>query len=120
MGLEMAKHNIPYVNLPAQGRDQMEDLKRIFEQVVLKGSFVGTHDGNLTSSVLKQIQHHANRPGGHSSVRDERLDPAKSGCLTFVSPPVRPALNPGNIQGNHTKAGAFNRSLKATLARQDH
>ena len=44
MGLEMAKHNIPYVNLPAQGRDQMEDLKKIFEQVVLKGSFVGTHD----------------------------------------------------------------------------
>ncbi len=40
----MAKHNIPYVNLPAQGRDQMEDLKKIFEQVVLKGSFVGTHD----------------------------------------------------------------------------
>ena len=44
MGLEMAKHNIPYVNLPAQGREQMEDLKKIFEQVVLKGSFVGTHD----------------------------------------------------------------------------
>ena len=44
MGLDMAKHNIPYVNLPAQGRDQMEDLKKIFEQVVLKGSFVGTHD----------------------------------------------------------------------------
>ena len=40
MGLEMAKHNIPYVNLPAQGRDQMEDLKKIFEQVVLRGSFV--------------------------------------------------------------------------------
>ena len=37
MGLEMAKHNIPYVNLPAQGRDQMEDLKKIFEQVVLQG-----------------------------------------------------------------------------------
>ena len=31
----MAQHNIPYVNLPAQGRDQMEDLQRIFEQVVL-------------------------------------------------------------------------------------
>ena len=30
MGREMAKHNIPYVNLPAQGRDQMEDLKKIF------------------------------------------------------------------------------------------
>ena len=44
MGLDMAKHNIPYVNLPAQGRDQMDDLKKIFEQVVLKGSFVGTHD----------------------------------------------------------------------------
>mgnify|MGYP003575786500 FL=1 len=40
----MAKHNIPYVNLPAQGRDQLEDLKKIFEQVVLRGSFVGTHD----------------------------------------------------------------------------
>jgi dTDP-4-amino-4,6-dideoxygalactose transaminase len=44
MELEMAKHNIPYVNLPAQGQDQIEDLKMIFEQVVLKGSFVGTHD----------------------------------------------------------------------------
>ena len=44
MGLEMAKHDIPYVNLPAQGRDQLADLHRIFEQVVLRGSFVGTHD----------------------------------------------------------------------------
>ena len=40
----MAKHDIPYVNLPAQGREQLEDLKKILEQVVLKGSFVGTHD----------------------------------------------------------------------------
>ncbi len=44
MGLEMAKHDIPYVNLPAQGREQLEDLKKILEQVVLRGSFVGTHD----------------------------------------------------------------------------
>ena len=44
MGLEMAKHDIPYVNLPAQGREQLEDLHRIFEEVVLRGSFVGTHD----------------------------------------------------------------------------
>ena len=44
MGFEMAKHDIPYVNLPAQGRDQLADLHRIFEQVVLRGSFVGTHD----------------------------------------------------------------------------
>jgi dTDP-4-amino-4,6-dideoxygalactose transaminase len=40
----MAKHDIPYVNLPAQGRDQLEDLHRIFEDVVLRGSFVGTDD----------------------------------------------------------------------------
>ena len=38
----MAKHDIPYVNLPAQGRDQLDDLKRIFEEVVLRGTFVGT------------------------------------------------------------------------------
>ena len=44
MGREMAKHDIPYVNLPAQGRDQLEDLHRIFEAVVLRGSFVGTDD----------------------------------------------------------------------------
>ena len=44
MGHEMAKHDIPYVNLPAQGREQLEDLKKILEQVVLRGSFVGTHD----------------------------------------------------------------------------
>ena len=44
MGPDMAKHDIPYVNLPAQGRDQLEDLHRIFEEVVLRGSFVGTHD----------------------------------------------------------------------------
>lgn len=44
MGLEMAKHDIPYVNLPAQGREQLDDLKKILEQVVLRGSFVGTHD----------------------------------------------------------------------------
>src|SRR4249920_3157883 len=44
MGREMAKHDIPYVNLPAQGREQLEDLKKILEQVVLRGSFVGTHD----------------------------------------------------------------------------
>ncbi|CAN5884700.1 DegT/DnrJ/EryC1/StrS family aminotransferase [soil metagenome] len=44
MGLEMAKHDIPYVNLPAQGREQLQDLQRIFEQVLLRGSFVGTHD----------------------------------------------------------------------------
>jgi dTDP-4-amino-4,6-dideoxygalactose transaminase len=40
----MAKHDIPYVNLPAQGRDQLADLQRIFEAVVLRGSFVGTDD----------------------------------------------------------------------------
>lgn len=44
MGCEMAKHDIPYVNLPAQGREQLDDLKKILEQVVLRGSFVGTHD----------------------------------------------------------------------------
>ena len=38
----MAKHDIPYVNLQAQGRDQLDDLKRIFEEVVLRGTFVGT------------------------------------------------------------------------------
>lgn len=38
----MAKHDIPYVNLPAQGRDQLADLHRIFEEVVLRGTFVGT------------------------------------------------------------------------------
>ena len=40
----MAKHNIPYVNLPAQGQDQIEDLQRIFREVVLRGSFVGTDE----------------------------------------------------------------------------
>ncbi|MFO1157380.1 MAG: DegT/DnrJ/EryC1/StrS family aminotransferase [Reyranellaceae bacterium] len=38
----MAKYDIPYVNLPAQGRDQLADLKRIFEEVVSRGAFVGT------------------------------------------------------------------------------
>ena len=54
MGLEMAKHDIPYVNLPAQGREQLEDLKKIFEQVVLRGSFVGTHD-DLATSVMTYL-----------------------------------------------------------------
>ena len=40
----MAKHDIPYVNLAAQGRDQLEDLQRIFGEVVLRGSFVGTDE----------------------------------------------------------------------------
>src|SRR5215475_154165 len=40
----MVKHNIPYVNLPAQGRDQLEDLQRIFKEVLLRGSFVGTDE----------------------------------------------------------------------------
>src|SRR5260370_15257904 len=42
----MAKpqHDIPYVNLAAQGRDQLDDLRRIFEAVLLRGSFVGTDD----------------------------------------------------------------------------
>ena len=40
----MAKHDIPYVNLPAQGREELDDLKEILEKVVLRGSFVGTHD----------------------------------------------------------------------------
>src|SRR5262245_65549010 len=40
----MAKHDIPHVNLPAQGRDQLADLPRIFEEVLLRGSFVGTDD----------------------------------------------------------------------------
>src|SRR5260370_5214591 len=44
MGHEMAKHDIPYVNLPAQGQDQLDDLRRIFEAVLLRGSFVGTDD----------------------------------------------------------------------------
>jgi dTDP-4-amino-4,6-dideoxygalactose transaminase len=44
MGRDMAKHDIPYVNLAAQGRDQLDDLHRIFEEVVLRGSFVGTDD----------------------------------------------------------------------------
>jgi dTDP-4-amino-4,6-dideoxygalactose transaminase len=40
----MAKHDIPYVNLGAQSREQLADLHRIFESVVLRGSFVGTDD----------------------------------------------------------------------------
>jgi dTDP-4-amino-4,6-dideoxygalactose transaminase len=37
----MARHNIPYVNLPAQADEQMPELAAIFEKVVRKGSFVG-------------------------------------------------------------------------------
>jgi dTDP-4-amino-4,6-dideoxygalactose transaminase len=37
----MARHNIPYVNLPAQADEQMLELAAIFERVVRKGSFVG-------------------------------------------------------------------------------
>lgn len=40
----MAKHDIPYVNLRAQGQDQLGDLQRIFGEVVLRGSFVGTDE----------------------------------------------------------------------------
>jgi dTDP-4-amino-4,6-dideoxygalactose transaminase len=37
----MAEHNIPYVNLPAQGEEQREDLAAIFERVLRRGAFVG-------------------------------------------------------------------------------
>jgi dTDP-4-amino-4,6-dideoxygalactose transaminase len=35
------RHNIPYVNLPAQADEQMPELAAIFEKVVRRGSFVG-------------------------------------------------------------------------------
>ena len=35
------RHDIPYVNLPAQADEQMPDLAAIFERVVRRGSFVG-------------------------------------------------------------------------------
>ncbi len=37
----MAPRDIPYVDLPAQGQDQLAELRRIFEEVVLRGTFVG-------------------------------------------------------------------------------
>jgi len=40
----MARHNIPYVNLPAQADDQMADLARIFERVVRRGAYVGAEE----------------------------------------------------------------------------
>jgi hypothetical protein len=40
---------------PAQGRDQMEDLKKIFEQVVLRGSFVGTHDDLAALETMQAV-----------------------------------------------------------------
>jgi len=36
----MAPRDIPYVDLPAQGREQLAELRRIFEEVVLRGTFV--------------------------------------------------------------------------------
>jgi dTDP-4-amino-4,6-dideoxygalactose transaminase len=36
----VAKHDIPYVNLPAQADEQMPELAAIFERVVRRGSFV--------------------------------------------------------------------------------
>ena len=35
------RHDIPYVNLPAQADEQMPELAAIFERVVRRGSFVG-------------------------------------------------------------------------------
>jgi dTDP-4-amino-4,6-dideoxygalactose transaminase len=35
------RHNIPYVNLPAQADEQISELAAIFERVVRRGSFVG-------------------------------------------------------------------------------
>jgi dTDP-4-amino-4,6-dideoxygalactose transaminase len=40
----MARHDIPYVNIPAQADDQMADLARIFERVVRRGAYVGAED----------------------------------------------------------------------------
>src|ERR1043166_7772298 len=37
----MPRHDIPYVNLPAQADEQMPELAAIFERVVRRGSFVG-------------------------------------------------------------------------------
>ena len=35
------RHDIPYVNLPAQADEQMPELAAIFERIVRRGSFVG-------------------------------------------------------------------------------
>ena len=40
----MGPRMIPYVDLPAQGREQLAELRRIFEQVLLRGSFVGADE----------------------------------------------------------------------------
>ena len=40
----MPKHNIPYVNIPAQANEQMADLLPIIERVVRSGSYVGNGD----------------------------------------------------------------------------
>ena len=36
------RHDIPYVNLPAQADEQLPELAAIFERIVRRGSFVGT------------------------------------------------------------------------------
>jgi dTDP-4-amino-4,6-dideoxygalactose transaminase len=38
---DMARHNIPYVNIPAQADEQIDDLLAIFERVARGGSYVG-------------------------------------------------------------------------------
>lgn len=40
----MPRHDIPYVNIPAQAEEQMADLLPIFERVVRRSSYVGTEE----------------------------------------------------------------------------
>jgi len=40
----MPRHNIPYVNIPAQADEQMADLLPIIERVVRRGSYVGNDE----------------------------------------------------------------------------
>ena len=44
MAPDMTRHNIPYVNIPAQADEQMADLHAIFERVVRSGAYIGADD----------------------------------------------------------------------------
>ena len=54
----MPRHNIPYVNIPAQAEEQMADLLPIFERVVRRGSYVGTEEEvqKLTDEFIGKIE----------------------------------------------------------------
>ena len=81
----MSPRAISYVDLPAQGRDQLAELRGIFERVVLRGTFVGA---------AEEIERFETRIAGYCGT--EQAVALSSGTDALILAMIAAGIGPGD------------------------